>query len=266
MRRAGGTERRSEASDRVLGWALPLALFVALIGLWQALADTGVLSGALGIDRLLVPAPSEIGRSLWENRSLLADNAWVTLREVLLGFLVALVAGLGFAVALHFSPALRRALYPLLVATQTVPIVIVAPILVIWFGYGVGPKLGIIALICFFPITVNTLDGLRSVDPEAVKMMRTLDGSRGQILRRVEAPAALPYAFSGAKIAVAVAVIGAVFGEWAGSTSGLGHLILQDNAQLLSARVFASVVLLSAMAILLFTALALIERRVVWWR
>ena len=144
----------------------------------------------------------------------------MTLQEVLLGFACALVAGLGFAVALHLSETLRRAFYPLLVASQTVPIIVIAPILVVWFGYGIGPKLAIIALICFFPITVNTLDGLRSVDPEATKMMRTLDASRGQILRRVEAPTALPYVFSGAKIAVAVAVIGAVFGEWAGADSG----------------------------------------------
>ena len=99
----------------------------------------------------------------------------------------------------------------------------------VWFGFGIGPKLVIIALICFFPITVNTLDGLRSVDPDLVKMMRTLDASRLQILRRVEGPTALPYFFSGAKIAVAVAVIGAVFGEWAGSSSGLGHLIQRGD-------------------------------------
>ena len=125
--------------------------------------------------------------------------------------------GSRFAVAMHLSETLRRAFYPLLVASQTIPIVVIAPILVVWFGFGIGPKLAIVALICFFPITVNTLDGLRSVDPEATKMMRTLDASRGQILWRVEAPAALPYFFSGAKIAVAVAAIGAVFGEWAGS-------------------------------------------------
>ena len=131
---------------------------------------------------------------------------------------------------LHLSSTLRRAFYPLLVASQTVPIVVVAPILVVWLGFGIGPKLAIIGLICFFPITVNTLDGLGSVDPDLVKMMRTLDSSRWQTLRRIEAPTALPYFFSGAKIAVAVAVIGAVFGEWAGSSSGLGHLIQQASA------------------------------------
>jgi ABC-type nitrate/sulfonate/bicarbonate transport system permease component len=190
----------------------------------------------------------------------------VTLQEVLLGFLCALALGLAFAVALHLSQTLRGALYPLLVASQTVPIIVVAPILVVWFGYGLGPKLGIIALICFFPITVNTLDGLRSVDPEAIKMMRTLDASRWQILRRVEAPAALPFAFSGAKIAVAVAVIGAVFGEWSGASEGLGYLLQLDNNLLETARMFASVFILSAMAIALFGLLALAERRFVRWR
>jgi len=247
-------------------WLLPALLLGALAAAWQIAATTGAIADALRLEDFLVPSPSEIGASLWENRELLAENAWVTLGEILLGFGCALIAGLGFAVALHLSETLRRAAYPLIVASQTIPIVVIAPILVVWFGYGIGPKLAVVALICFFPIAVNTLDGLRSVDPEAIKMMRTLDASRGQILRRVEAPTALPYAFSGAKIAVAVAVIGAVFGEWAGSSSGLGHLMLQDNAQLETARLFASVVVLSAIAIGLFGLLALAERRVVHWR
>jgi NitT/TauT family transport system permease protein/putative hydroxymethylpyrimidine transport system permease protein len=245
---------------------LPALLLAALIGAWELAAQTGAMSSVLGLEDFLVPPPSDVAATLWEDRSLLAENAWVTLREVLLGFLLAVAAGLAFAVALHLSPPLRRAAYPLLVASQTIPIVVIAPILVVWFGYGIGPKLAIIALICFFPITVNTLDGLGRVDPDAVRMMRTLDASRWQILRRLEAPGALPFAFSGAKIAVAVAVIGAVFGEWAGSSSGLGHLILQDGGTLDTARQFASVVVLSAMAISLFAALALIERRVVRWR
>jgi len=247
-------------------WGLPLLLFATLVAIWQVAASTGAIADALRLEDFLVPSPSEIASSLWENRALLAENAWVTLREVLLGFVCALLAGLSFAVALHLSETLRRATYPLLVASQTIPIIVIAPILVVWFGYGIGPKLGIVALICFFPIAVNTLDGLRSVDADAIKMMRTLDASRRQILLRVEAPTALPYSFSGAKIAVAVAVIGAVFGEWAGSDSGLGHLMLQDNAQLETARLFAAVVVLSAMAIALFGALALAERRIVTWR
>lgn len=244
----------------------PLLIVALLIGLWQLAASSGAIAEALHLEDFLVPAPSAIAETLWEDRALLAENAWVTLQEVLLGFALALAVGLGFALVLHLSTTLRRAFYPLLVASQTVPIVVVAPILVVWFGYGIGPKLAIIALICFFPITVNALDGLRSVDPEAVKMMRTLDASRRQILARVEAPTALPYAFSGAKIAVAVAVIGAVFGEWAGSSEGLGHLIQISNNSLQTARIFAAVAVLSAIAIALFAALALLERKVVTWR
>jgi NitT/TauT family transport system permease protein/putative hydroxymethylpyrimidine transport system permease protein len=247
-------------------FVLPLLLIAGLIGAWQLAASSGALADLLNLESFLVPSPAEIGEALWQSRSLLAENAWVTLREVLLGLGCALLAGIGFAVVLHLSATLRRAFYPLIVASQTIPILVVAPILVVWFGYGIGPKLAIIALVCFFPITVNTLDGLRSVDPDAIKMMRTLDASRGQILWRVEAPSALPYAFSGAKIAVAIALIGAVFGEWAGSNAGLGHLILQDNAQLETARVFAAVAVLSAMALALFALLALAERRVVTWR
>jgi len=246
-------------------WLPPIVIVVVLLGLWQLAANLDVIADALHIEPFLVPSPSDIAQSLWTDRSLLVDNGWVTLQEVIAGFALSVAAGVGFAVALHLSPTLRRAFYPLLVASQTVPIVVVAPILVVWLGFGIGPKLAIIALICFFPITVNTLDGLRSVDPDLVKMMRTLDASRWQTLRRVEGPTALPYFFSGAKIAVAVAVIGAVFGEWAGSSSGLGHLIQQASAQLQTARTFAAVVVLSALAILLFGLLAVLERRVAWW-
>jgi ABC-type nitrate/sulfonate/bicarbonate transport system permease component len=143
--------------------------------------------------------------------------------------------------------------------------VAIAPILVVWFGYGSGPKLAIIALVCFFPVTVNTLDGLRSVDPELVKMMRTLDAGRLAILRRVEAPSALPFVLSGMKVAAVIASIGAVFGEWAGASSGLGHLILISQSQLQTARVFAAVAVLAAFSIALFAALTALERRLAWW-
>jgi ABC-type nitrate/sulfonate/bicarbonate transport system permease component len=243
----------------------PLAIVLALLGAWELAARWDLLADALGIEPFLIPAPSDVAQALWEDRELLAEDSWVTLQEVLLGFALAVAAGGLFAIPLHLSTPLRQALYPILVASQTIPIIVVAPILVVWFGFGIGPKLAIIALICFFPITVNTLDGLRSVDPELVKMMRTLDASRWQLFRRVEAPTALPYFFSGAKIAAAVAVIGAVFGEWSGSDSGLGHLMLQASAQLLTARLFAAVVILSAFAICLFWLLGALERRVAWW-
>jgi ABC-type nitrate/sulfonate/bicarbonate transport system permease component len=247
-------------------WLYPTLLLAALIGAWQLAASTGALGSILNLEEFLVASPAEIASALWDNRELLAENAWITLREVVLGFGCGLLAGLGFAAALHFSETLRRAAYPLLVASQAIPIVAIAPILIVLFGFGIWPKLVIVALICFFPITVNTLDGLRSVDGAAIKMMRTLDGTRWQIFHRVEAPTALPSTFSGAKVAIAIAVIGAVFAEWAGASSGLGFLIRQDSAQLETARLFAEVVLLALMAVGLFGLLALVERRVVTWR
>jgi putative hydroxymethylpyrimidine transport system permease protein len=167
---------------------------------------------------------------------------------------------------MRFSTLLRDAVYPLTVALQAVPIVVIAPILVIWFGYGIWPKVIVVALAVFFPITVTTLDGLRSVDPEAVKMMRTLDASRWAIFRRVEAPTALPSFFSGAKVAVAVAPIVALFAELAGSNSGLMRLIVEDNNNFQEARVFASAVILALIGVLLVGLTALAQRRVVTWR
>jgi ABC-type nitrate/sulfonate/bicarbonate transport system permease component len=253
-----------------LGWAgrwlLPALLLAALIGAWQIAASTGALADLLGLEAFLVPSPAEIGSSLWENRSLLAENAWVTMQEILLGFLCGLALGLGFGFLLRPFETLRLTFYPLIVASQAIPIIVFAPILVVWFGFGIGPKLAIVALVCFFPIAVATADGLRSVNPEAVKMMRTLDASRSRLLWGLEAPTALPFSFSGAKIAVTFAPIAAIFGEWAGAESGLGVLIRQDSAQLETARLFAAALVLAAIAVGLYGLVALAERRIVTWR
>ena len=238
---------------------IAVAIVAALVGGWEIYADAGA------VDDFILPAPSQIASALWDDRSLLWSNLLVTGQEVGLGILVALVLGFVLAVALHFSGALRRGVYPLLVASQAVPIVIIAPLLVVWFGFGILPKLAIIALVCFFPVVVTTLDALRSVDPDQLKLMRTLDASRWQAFRWAEAPAALPAALSGAKIAVAVAVIGAVFAEYAGSSAGLGHLILQAIPQLETARAYAAVVILAAFAVMLFYALSWSERRLLPW-
>ncbi|HYH53689.1 MAG TPA: ABC transporter permease [Solirubrobacterales bacterium] len=229
-------------------------------------ASTGVLADVFGLEEFLVPSPAEIGQALWENRSLLAENTWVTLQEILLGFACALLAGVAFATAMHFSGFVLRSTYPLVIASQTIPIIAIAPILVIWFGFGIVPKILVVALVCFFPITVATLNGLSSVDPEAPKLMRTLYASRWQVFWRVSIPTALPYLFTGIKISIVFAPIAALFGEWTGASSGLGHQILQDNAQLEIARLFAAVAILSAIGLALFGVIALAERRVVRWR
>lgn len=237
----------------------PLLIVAALLGAWELYAVLGP------VDPLLLPAPHDVARALYDDRALLWDDFTVTAGEVLLGIAVAGAAGFGCAVALHLSLSLRRSVYPLLVASQTIPIPIVAALLVVWLGFGLAPKLVIVGLISFFPIAVTTLDALSRVDPELTKLLRTLDAPRLAVLRHVELPAALPGLFSGAKIGVTVAVIGAVFAEQAGSSSGLGHLIQQAIPQLLTARAYAAVLILSAFAIALFGLLTLAERLLVPW-
>lgn len=247
-------------------WLLPALLLAALIGAWQLAASTGALADVLNLPTILVPSPLEIVESLSHQRHLYAENAWVTLKEIMLGLAAALAVGLVLGYAMHMSRLTRDTFSPLIVASQAIPILVVAPIFVIWFGFGIWPKVAVIALACFFPIAISVLSGLRSVDPEAIKMMRTLDASRRQILWRIESPAALPAFFTGAKIAFVFAPVAAVFGEWAGATNGLGHSIVYDNAQLQTANLFGDVLLLAVMALSLYGLLALIERRVVTWR
>ncbi len=236
-----------------------LLIIVAALAGWEGYARLS------GIDEFILPAPSAVATALVDDRGLLWSNFAITAGEIAVGIGAALALGLGCAVAIHFSPALRRGLYPLLVGSQTVPIPIVAPLLVVWFGFGLIPKIAIVALVCFFPIVVPTLDALGRVDPDLRKLMRSFGSTRWQTFRIVEAPAALPGLFTGAKLSVAIATIAAVLAEQAGSERGLGRLVLQALPQFETARAYAAVLVLSAFAVLLFWLLALAERRLLPW-
>ena len=242
----------------LLGWRTIL-LLVVLLAAWELYVDLG------GADALILPPPHQVARSLYEDRSLLWSSFLVTAREIAFGILAAAAAGLALAISLHLSKTLRRVLYPLLVASQAVPIVLIAPLLVLWLGFGFAPKLVVIAMVCFFPIVVTTLDALAAVDPGLLKLMRTFDASRAATFRHVELPAALPGLFTGMKIAVVFAPIGAVFAEQAGSNSGLGYVFQQAIPQLLTARAYAAVFILAAFAIALFALLTLAERLLLPW-
>jgi ABC-type nitrate/sulfonate/bicarbonate transport system permease component len=239
--------------------ALVALLLLAFVAAWQGLASLH------SVDDLTLASPVETLGALRDDWSLLMHNAGVTLLEVALGLAISVAAGLLFAVAMHLSRSLREAAYPLLVASQAIPIVVLAPIFVLAFDYGIGPKLAIVALICFFPITVNVLDGLRSVEPDLLKLMRSLGASRLATLRKVELPAALPFFFSGLRVAATVSVIGAVFGEWAGADEGLGRLVLLGNNQLQTPRVYAGIVILTLMAVALFALVTVAERVACPW-
>ena len=238
---------------------LPILLILLLLGAWEIYVDLG------GVAPDILPAPHAVASALWNDRGLLWSNFLVTAREVLLGLIVTAVFGLALAVALHFSPTLRHAFYPLLVASQAIPFPVLAPILLVWLGFGILPKIIVVVLVSFFSIVVATLAGFAAVDPQLLKLMRTFDASRMRTFRHVEFPAALPGLFTGAKIAVAVSVIGAVFAEYNGSNAGLGYLINISIPQLLSARAVAATVVLALFAIALFALLSVAERRVLPW-
>jgi ABC-type nitrate/sulfonate/bicarbonate transport system permease component len=237
-----------------------LLLFAVFLGVWQLYVELSA------VDReIVLPAPSDVAREFAANTDLLWENFQSTAVIVAGGIVVALVGGTALAIVLHLSDRTRQALYPSLVASQAVPIPVLAPLLVVWLGFTVGPKLVIIGIVCFFPVVVTTLDALRRSDADQLKLMRTLGATRLQVLRWVELPAALPAALSGAKVAVAVAVIGAVLAETAGAESGLGRMITQANAQFDIALSFAAVFVLAAFALALFYSLQAAERRIAPW-
>jgi putative hydroxymethylpyrimidine transport system permease protein len=249
--------------DRIVN-ALPAVLLVAaLLGAWELYVDLG------GVEPALLPPPHAIASALWNNTDLLWKNFAITAKEVLLGLLLALLSGSAVAVAIHLWPPVRRAIYPPAVGSQAVPIAVIAPLLVFWWGFGIFPKLIVIALICFFPVVVTTVDGLAAVDRDQLKLLRTLDASRWQSFRFAELPAALPAALSGARIAVAVGVIAAFIAEsqtaTVGPYGGLGREIVSDVSALQEPRAWAAATVLCLFAIACFYTLTLAERKLAPW-
>ena len=245
---------------QLIGKWLPAIIIVAgLIGLWEWTV------AANDIPHWKLPSPHSIAEELWSSRSLLLHHTWVTLEEVLIGFSIALASGVLLAGLIHQSRTLERVIYPSVIASQTIPIIVIAPLLLIWLGYGMQHKVIVVALISFFPIVVNSVDGLKSADPDMVRLLRTLGASRWQVFTKVQVPNSLPFLFSGIKIAVTVSVIGAVIGEWVGSSEGLGYLAIRSKSQFLSERVYATVVLLSFMGIALFLIAGVLERVFLPW-
>jgi ABC-type nitrate/sulfonate/bicarbonate transport system permease component len=248
-----------QGATPVGGWAPALALLAGTVLAWQAVVTAG------HVPAWLLPSPLRIARTLLADRDLFWANAGTTVLECLLGLALAAVVAAALALAIRFSRTLERALWPVLVASQTVPVPALAPLLVLWLGYGLAPKVVVVALICFFPLVINTVDGLRAADPQRLDALRTLGATRSQLFFLVEIPGALPAAFTGIKTAATYAVIGAVLGEWLGGVHGLGVVMIQAKAQLLTARVFAALVWLCALGVAFFGLAALAERLALPW-
>jgi ABC-type nitrate/sulfonate/bicarbonate transport system permease component len=236
-----------------------VVLTAALLAIWE-LAVRANLSLAQ-----FLPAPDSIMRALADNWALIYDNALPTLMETVLGLLVATLLGLALAVLLDLSVWSRRAIYPLLIVSQTIPIVALAPLMLIWFGFTITPKVIIVMLYCFFPIAVATADGLASAEPDLLKLLKSMGASRWQILWLVRLPGALPAFFSGLRIAATYSVTGAIAGEFVGAEKGLGiYMITSTNSHALPV-VFATIAITALLSLALFALVDLIERLVLPW-
>jgi NitT/TauT family transport system permease protein len=240
-------------------WGPPALTLVAVAVLWELAVDF------FRIPEYLLPPPSGIAAAMGADWQYLLLHTWVTTKEILLGFALAVVVGIPTAMAIVYSSHLERALYPLLVASQSVPKIAIAPLLIFWAGIGTLPKVLVAFLISFFPIIIDTVVGLRSVEPEMLHLARSMGAGEMRIFLKIRFPTALPNLFAGLKVAVTLAVVGAIVGEFIQADQGLGYALLQANAVLNTKLGFAAIIVLAAVGIALFVVVDVIERRLIPW-
>ena len=247
-------------SGSALGrWGPPLVLVGAIVLIWEAYVRLA------GLDPITLPSPSRVFSSLWEFREAALTHLIPTLVEALTGCAVSVILATLTAIALDRWAPVRRAVEPLLVTSQTIPIVAIAPLFVIWFGFGLLPKVVIVVLVTFFPVTVALLDGFGRVDPDATTLMRSLGASTEQTFRKLRWPSALPSLFTGLRISVVYAVIGAIFGEYVGATSGLGIWMKLSQNSFRTDLVFGAILLTAIVSLALYLGVGMVERLVVPW-
>ncbi len=244
---------------RLAGYGPAIVLTVALLALWELY----VLGSQLSVQ--VLPSPIAIVQALFANWSVIYDNTLPTLLETVLGLTIAAILGLLLAIALDSSSWVRRAVYPLLITSQTIPIIALAPLLLIWIGYDIRPKLIIVTLYCFFPIAVATVDGMASAQPELLKLLYSMRATRWQILRLVRLPGAMPAFFSGLRIAAAYSVVGAIFGEYVGAEKGLGIYMQKAANSFATIDVFAAILVTTLLSLLLFGLVSIMERIALPW-
>tara|TARA_B100000686_G_scaffold261090_1_gene273960 strand:- start:409 stop:1197 length:789 start_codon:yes stop_codon:yes gene_type:complete len=241
-------------SGKFLAVISPLILIFLLLIIWEI----GIL--VFNTPNWMLPSPLAIIQEIIGSKNILLEHALVTLNESFWGLLLAIILGVIFGIVIFSFKIAERSVYPLIIASQTIPIIAIAPLLLIWVGPGIQSKIIVVVLISFFPVVVNLIDGFKNSDKDYENMLKTFNASKIQILLKIHFPFALPYLLSGIKIASVSSIIGAVIGEWVGSTEGLGWLIKISSPQFLTERMFASIVILSFMAIILFLISWLLEK------
>jgi NitT/TauT family transport system permease protein len=237
----------------------PLTILLGVVLIWEGWVHLARISA------FILPSPSSIFLKLVHDHVVIAGNLRVTLIEILSGFAAAVLVAFVSGVAISYSRALRRSIYPLIVLFHTVPVVAIAPILIIWFGYNIWPRIIVTALIAYFPMVVNVVAGFGAVEPELIAFFRSLNAGRFETFVKLALPTALPSIFAGMKITSVLAVVGATVSEWIGADRGLGHLIAEDTAQFDTERVFASIVVLSLVGIVMFSLVSIAEWLVLPW-
>lgn len=248
-------------SDKANRANLPAVILVfALLILWQMLA--------MGMDAAyILPTPIQVLQKLWELRGpLFTAHLPATMSVVAIGLIISIVLGMALAILMDASPVAEKALYPLVIASQTIPTTALAPLFVLWFGYSIWSKVLVTVLMTFFPVTITVFDGFRSVRTEMKELMFCMGADERQMFMKLKLPAVLPFFFSALKMAVPLSVIGAAIGEWLGAQSGLGYFSRRMMTQLDGAGVFAPILLLSVAAMLLTAVVTFLERRLVTWR
>ena len=238
---------------------IPIIFILTILVLWELVVNLGV------VERYILPAPTDIVTALTVNGSDIMMHTWVTFFEGMTGLLVAVLLALLMAIVMDQFPVVKKAIYPVLVISQTVPIIVIAPLLAMWFGFGIAPKIFVVVLVCFFPITVNLIEGLQSVDGELINLVRSMGATRRQIFAKIKFPSALPYFFSGLKIAATYSIMGAVIGEWLGGKAGLGVYMLRARHAFALDLVFASILVIVILSIVLFYGIAGIQRALMPW-
>lgn len=255
-------QRKKQASvlSRLGDAALPLGIVVALLAVCEAAVHL------LRIQPFVLPAPTEIFKELMlSGTTVILPHLRITMVETLAGYAAAIVVSAILSVLILYSSAFRRGVLPLIVASQTIPIITMAPVLVIWFGYNSLPRIIITAIVAFFPLTISAVTGLKSLEPQFIDFFRSLNATPAQIFFKLRLPVALPNIFAGLKVAATLAVIGATISEWVGASQGIGYLIAQDTALLNTTRVFASLAVLGISGMALFALVGLIERLCMPW-
>jgi NitT/TauT family transport system permease protein len=251
--------RSRAAPKRAAQRLLPVAFIAVLLIIWELVARFG------DVPQYILPAPSDIAARLVRSWDILWDALLVTTSEVLIGFVIGVALGIGLAIPIAYSATVRNTLYPIIVASQAVPKIAIAPLLVLWLGFDIWPKIAVTALMVFFPVTVTAAEGFTSVDRNLIDLLRSVHASQREIFFRVRFPHALPQIFSGLKVGITLAVVGAVVGEWVGADSGLGYLLVYANTLLDSTLLFAALFLLIVLGVVLFILVGVAERLLLPW-